>query len=97
LLEIGVYSGGSLEMWRKYFGPRCQINGVDVEPNTKQYEDESTRVLIGDQSDRSFWRTFRSEIRAVDVVIDDGGHAPNQQRVTMEELLPHIRPGGVFI
>src|SRR5215475_1712557 len=27
VLEIGIYSGGSLEMWRDYFGPRCQIFG----------------------------------------------------------------------
>jgi hypothetical protein len=25
ILEIGVYSGGSLEMWQKYFGPQCRI------------------------------------------------------------------------
>ena len=28
---------------------------------------------------------------------DDGGHTPHQQIVTLEELLPHLRPGGVFI
>jgi hypothetical protein len=97
MLEIGIYSGGSLEMWRDYFGPQCQIVGVDIEPSTKLYEDKSTRVLIGDQSDRDFWRRFREEIRSLDIVIDDGGHAPHQQRATMEELLPHLRPGGVFI
>ncbi len=31
VLEIGVYSGGSLEMWKAYFGPRCRIYGVDIE------------------------------------------------------------------
>ena len=32
----------------------------------------------------------------LDVVVDDGGHRPDQQRVTFEELLPHLRPGGVY-
>src|SRR5262245_54320107 len=31
VLEIGIYSGGSLEMWRSYFGPQARIYGVDIE------------------------------------------------------------------
>ena len=30
-------------------------------------------------------------------VIDDGGHRPVQQAVSLEELLLHLRPGGVYI
>jgi hypothetical protein len=33
----------------------------------------------------------------LDIIIDDGGHTPEQQRITLEELLPHLRPGGVYI
>ena len=33
----------------------------------------------------------------MDVLIDDGGHDPEGQMVTLEEVLPHISPGGVFI
>jgi hypothetical protein len=97
LLEIGIYSGGSLEMWRDFLGPRARIIGMDIEPDTKRYEDQTTEVLIGDQSDREFWARFRRDVPSVDIVIDDGGHAPLQQLATLEELLPHLRPGGVFI
>src|SRR5262245_33435219 len=31
VLEIGVYSGGSLEMWREYFGASAIIYGVDIQ------------------------------------------------------------------
>jgi hypothetical protein len=31
VLEIGVYGGGSLQMWREYFGPNCRVYGVDIE------------------------------------------------------------------
>ena len=31
VLEIGIYSGGSLEMWRSYFGEESHIYGVDIE------------------------------------------------------------------
>ena len=97
VLEIGIYSGGSLEMWKNYFGPRCEIYGVDIEPACKAYQNGSVKVFIGDQGDRSFWRRFKHEVQYVDIIIDDGGHLPHQQIVTLEELLPHLRPGGVYI
>src|SRR5260370_37683430 len=54
ILEIGVFSGGSLEMWRRYFGPQCRVYGVDIVESCKSYESEGIEVLIGDQSDRDF-------------------------------------------
>jgi hypothetical protein len=97
VLEVGIYSGGSLGMWRNYFGPGATIFGVDIEPACKSYETDGVRVFIGDQADREFWKGFRREVPALDVVIDDGGHETHQQVATLEALLPHLRPGGVFI
>jgi hypothetical protein len=97
VLEIGVYSGGSLDMWRDYFGPQCRVFGVDIEPACKAYENDSTKVFIGDQADRTFWRSVKQQIPPVDIVIDDGGHEPHQQIPTLEEMLPHIREGGVYL
>lgn len=97
IVEIGVSSGGSLGMWRSYFGPRSRITGVDVMPSTKCYENEYTKIVIGDQADRSFWKRFRDEHPPADIVIDDGGHTSEQQIATLEELLPYMNPGGVFI
>lgn len=96
-LEVGVYSGGSLDLWRDYFGPGCRIFGVDIEPTCKAYEDESVKIFIGDQSDRGLWRALRQEIPSLDIVLDDGGHHPDQQIVTLEETLPYMRPGGVYV
>lgn len=97
IVEIGIYSGGSLEMWREFLGPKCRIHGVDIAPECRSYEGNGTKVYIGDQADREFWKRFRAEVPRVDIVIDDGGHAPHQQIATLEELLPHLNPGGVFI
>ncbi len=33
----------------------------------------------------------------MDIVIDDGGHLVDQQVATLEAMLPHIRPGGVYM
>lgn len=97
VLEIGIFSGGSLGMWRSYLGPKCNIVGVDIEPACKVYEGDRMRVFIGDQADRNFWKTLREQVPVVDILIDDGGHVPEQQIVTLEEMLPHLSPGGVFI
>jgi hypothetical protein len=97
VLEIGIYSGGSLEMWRQYFGARCRMIGVDIEPACKVYANEQTSIFIGDQADRAFWALFKQDVPTLDVVIDDGGHQPEQQIISLEELLPHLRPGGVYI
>jgi 23S rRNA U2552 (ribose-2'-O)-methylase RlmE/FtsJ len=97
VVEIGVYSGGSLDMWRQYFGPRCRITGVDIQEACRAYAGEGISIVIGDQGNRSFWSDFRRTTPPPDVVIDDGGHTPEQQRVTLEETLPYLRPGGVYI
>jgi hypothetical protein len=30
-------------------------------------------------------------------LIDDGGHTAEQQKITLEEMLPFLNPGGVYI
>ncbi len=97
LLEVGIFSGGSLGMWRSYFGEGAHIHGVDIESACRAYSNPHVTVHIGDQADRGFWAEFKSQVSGVDVVIDDGGHTPEQQIVTFEEMFPHIRPGGVYI
>jgi cephalosporin hydroxylase len=97
VVEIGIFSGGSLEMWHHYFGDRCQIYGVDIEPACKAYASDSVRVFIGDQADPAFWARFREQVPVVDVVIDDGGHEPRQQVATLEALLPHMSAGAVYV
>ena len=97
ILEIGIYSGGSLDMWREYFEPRCHVYGVDIHEECVRYVDESTSVFIGDQADRDFWRRGRRDVPKLDIVVDDGGHQPHQQATSLEELLPHLQPGGVYV
>jgi hypothetical protein len=97
LVEVGVYSGGSLEMWHYYLGSGTNVFGVDVEPACMQYEAPGTRIFIGDQADSAFWERFLLEVPSMDIVIDDGGHEVEQQIATLEALLPALRPGGVYL
>ena len=97
LLEIGVFQGGSLQMWKDYFGDKARIYGIDINPRCKEFEEENVQILIGSQSDRTFLRQVRSTIPPVDILIDDGGHTMKQQIVTFEELFGHVKNDGVYL
>ncbi len=97
LVEIGVYGGGSLPMWRHYLGNGCHVYGVDIEPACKAHEQEGIRVFIGDQADPAFWARFLEDVPRVDVVVDDGGHTADQQIGSIRALLPWMAFGGVYI
>lgn len=97
VVEIGVAHGGSLQMWKDYFGPRARIYGVDINPACKTLEEERVAIFIGDQEDRAFLQHLAREIPRIDVLIDDGGHAMRQQIATFEELFAHVEPTGVYL
>jgi hypothetical protein len=96
-VEVGVLNGGSLFMWREYFGPRARIIGIDLNPAASQWTKDGFEIFIGSQSDPVFWRDFFQTVGRVDVLLDDGGHTNRQQVVTVHECLPHINDGGLIL
>ncbi|MGH1427531.1 MAG: class I SAM-dependent methyltransferase [Arenicella sp.] len=97
IVEFGVSQGGSLQMWKDYFGSKCQIYGVDINHHCKQFEEDQVQVLIGDQNDRSFLKSLVTKIPRVDILIDDGGHMMKEQINTFEVLFDHIQNDGVYL
>lgn len=97
VLEIGVARGGSVQMWKHYFGPKARIFGVDIDPNCAAFAEGQIEVLIGSQEDRAFLRSVAERIPVIDILIDDGGHTMTQQITTFEELFPRIAPHGVYL
>lgn len=97
ILEIGVAHGGSLQMWKNYFGPKAKIYGIDVNKECKKLEEENVKIFIGSQSDRSFLRQIKKEIPKIDIIIEDGGHMMSQQIITFEELYDHVKEDGVYL
>ena len=97
LLEIGVENGGSLEMWKEYFGPKVKIYGVDINPNCKMYEEEQIEIFIGSQEDEKFLESLKTKIPKLDIIIDDGGHTMRQQIVTYEQMISHMTDESIYI
>ncbi len=97
VVEIGVFQGGSLQMWKNYFGPRAKIFGIDINPRVAELKEENIDILIGSQSDKNFLRKLKRELPDIDILIDDGGHKMKQQIFTFEELFSKIKPDGVYV
>jgi hypothetical protein len=97
VVEIGVAQGGSLQMWKDYFGPRARIVGIDIDERCKDLEEDQIEIFIGDQADREFLSRFKKAVPKIDILIDDGGHHMHQQITSFEELFPHISEDGVYV
>jgi len=96
-VEIGVLNGGSLFMWRKFFGDSARIIGIDLNPAAKKWEAHGFEIFIGSQEDPTFWNGFCEVVDEIDVVLDDGGHTYLQQIITTETLLDRIKDKGMLI
>jgi hypothetical protein len=96
-IEVGVLNGGSLFMWREYFGAKARIIGIEFNPLAKRWESDGFEIFIGSQSDGLFWDEVFNKIGNVDIVLDDGGHTYEQQIITAHKCVPHIKDGGLLI
>lgn len=97
IVEFGVFQGGSLQMWKRYFGPKCRIYGIDVNPACKALEEDQIEIIIGDQENREFLNSLTERIPRIDILIDDGGHTMNQQINTFEALFHRIEQNGIYL
>jgi cephalosporin hydroxylase len=97
ILELGVSRGGSLELWRKYFGPDARIVGIDIDPACADRVDPENTVMIGDQSDPAFLASAIDRLGGIDIVIDDGSHVGRHQIASFEFLCPRLSEHGVYV
>jgi hypothetical protein len=95
-LEIGVYKGGSLEMWRRYFGDSASICGIDINPSCADYATEGTKIRIGSQDDPKFLNEVVAEIGRPDIILDDGSHVAKHQIASFKTLFPLLKDGGIY-
>jgi hypothetical protein len=93
-LEIGVAKGGSLQMWRKYFGLAAVI---DIDPACACHDGTAAQVRIGSQDDPEFLRRVVTEMGGLDLVLDDGSHHMAHIRTSLRTLLPLLELGGTYM
>lgn len=101
LIEIGVNTGGAIDLWREYFGGALAYHGVDLNPKTAVHRDEANgvHVHVGAQDDGAFLREVVAAAGGrVDVVVDDGSHLGKLSVASFAHLWEALADdGGIYI
>ena len=97
LLEIGVFTGGSLRAWADYFDhPDSEIIGLDINPNLVRFDLSTPKIktMLLDATRRADVERLEGQF---DFIIDDGSHRLRDQVVSFGLLKSLVRPGGAYI
>jgi hypothetical protein len=99
LLELGVYHGGSVLLWRDYF-EKGLIVGLDL--NEVTIDDPSNRIRLyqGEQQDTALLDRIARECapEGFDVIIDDCSHVGELARISFWHLFNnHLKSGGLYV
>ena len=95
--ELGVDGGGSLCIWEEYF-PNAKILGVDI--NVKPpYIGDHQRIyhLQIDAYEERAPKLIKELVGEFSVIIDDGPHSIESQRIFCANYPPLLGPGGIAI
>ena len=100
MLEIGVFRGGSLRMWKEYFHPDSIIVGIDIDESCAAHEiaDKDVYVRIGSQADPGFLASVNGEFGPFDIILDDGSHKTHHQIISFGALFRDaLQDGGCYM
>ena len=96
-LEIGVFKGGSIPMWKKYFHEDARLTFLDIDPDCARHADPGTTVEIGNQADADTLARLAATHGPFDLILDDGSHVNAHQIASFNALWPHIAEGGLYV
>ncbi|MEM9263668.1 MAG: class I SAM-dependent methyltransferase [Pseudomonadota bacterium] len=96
-LEIGVFKGGSIPMWKAFFRKAERLTFIDIDPACEAHAEEGTTVEIGDQSDPDFLKRLIDKHGPFDLILDDGSHVCRHQIASFEGLWPAIKDRGLYV
>ena len=98
MLELGVWTGESLQMWRDAFTEATvvgvDLNHVDIDLGPRVHFEQ------GDQSDPVFLETIRDRHAPTgfELVIDDASHQGELSARSLRHVFSHhLRPGGLYV
>jgi hypothetical protein len=101
ILEIGVYQGASLRLWRSYFeNPETVIVGIDIDPGCTRFDSsaENVHVRIGNQVDPVFLDTVTRDFGPFDIIIDDGSHHSSHLIQSFNHLfVAALKDDGIYL
>jgi hypothetical protein len=97
IVEVGLFFGGSIDLWNHYFDGQCTIHGIDINPHCKKFEKDNVTIHIVDQGNREQLENLKQILPKVDIFIDDGSHVNDHQILTMDVLYSQVKDDGVYL
>lgn len=97
ILEIGVFGGGSLAMWRNYFGEGSVVVGLDINPDCKQHEADGISIYTGSQDDPEVINRILYDHPSIDIIVDDGSHMMPHQIASFDLLYGKLNDHGIYL
>lgn len=102
-LEIGTFKAASTEAFYHYF-PNANIYTIDIFVRTdpkdlKILHEDRVHWLKADSMDASLGMKIRDQWGQdikFDIIIDDGAHWPEANRLTFENLVPLLKDEGTY-
>lgn len=91
MLEIGVQSGGSIDVWKSYFSSHpFYYVGMDIQPRCKRNENTNQNIFIeiGSQLSSEDLINICKKHGPFDFILDDGGHTFDQMKTAIDTLFP---------
>lgn len=96
LLEIGVYRGGSLELWKETFPLGSKIYGIDNRGFRADLGKDIT-LFHGEQDDLEFLRAVVNRTGQLDIIIDDAAHIGAKAKKSFWFLFDYLKLGGKYV
>jgi len=99
VLEIGVQSGGSTRVWKRYFRGTLAYVGLDIDPRCKMFQsvEEGINIVIGSQLDKKVLADVCTKYGPFDLVVDDGGHTNQMMVTSLNTLWNCMKDDGVYV
>jgi hypothetical protein len=92
LLELGIFYGSSLKMWREWFS-EAEIIGIDN--NIKIQNIPGVTILKSNTQTINICQDLNNQ--EFDIIIDDADHHPYQQLLTFWNTWPLLKKDGIYI
>lgn len=94
VLELGIWDGGSLRMWRDYFD-KAQITGIDITDRVNGMTgEERISTIFTDAYTHEAIAAFGTKF---DVIVDDGPHTLASQQFCAAHYSALLSPKGILV
>jgi len=99
LLEIGVWKGASIKMFKEWYKDEGKFFAMDVFGGEVITETQLGAIgvnsIVGSQSDMALLKTIKEKFT---VLVEDGSHHSDEQVITFRQMFKHnIAPGGLYV